>query len=88
MTLAIGQKAPEFCMETTKNLETLEHKAKLTDYLGKWLILFFYPLDFTFVCPTEIRGFNSFPDLIGRGEPYRIECTTLISKYRKKRECK
>ena len=59
MTLAIGQKAPEFCMETTKNLETLEHKAKLTDYLGKWLILFFYPLDFTVVCPTEISGFNS-----------------------------
>jgi alkyl hydroperoxide reductase subunit AhpC len=28
------------------------------DYRGKWLILFFYPLDFTFVCPTEIRGFN------------------------------
>lgn len=59
MALAIGQKAPNFCMETTKNLETLEHKAKLTDYLGKWLVLFFYPLDFTFVCPTEIRGFNS-----------------------------
>jgi len=59
MAVAIGQKAPDFCMETTKNLETLEHKAKLSDYLGKWLVLFFYPLDFTFVCPTEIRGFNS-----------------------------
>jgi alkyl hydroperoxide reductase subunit AhpC len=30
----------------------------LTDYRGKWVVLFFYPLDFTFVCPTEIRGFN------------------------------
>ena len=59
MALTIGQKAPAFCMETTKVLETLEHKAKLSDYLGKWLVLFFYPLDFTFVCPTEIRGFNS-----------------------------
>ena len=45
--------------ETTRNLDTLEHKAKLTDYLGKWLVIFFYPMDFTFVCPTEIRGFNS-----------------------------
>ena len=27
-------------------------------YRGKWLVIFFYPLDFTFVCPTEIRGFN------------------------------
>jgi len=46
-------------MITTKNLDSLDHKAKLADYQGKWLILFFYPLDFTFVCPTEIRGFNS-----------------------------
>src|SRR4029077_19103687 len=31
---------------------------KLADYKGKWVVLFFYPLDFTFVCPTEIQGFN------------------------------
>ncbi len=30
----------------------------LARYRGKWLVVFFYPLDFTFVCPTEIRGFN------------------------------
>lgn len=30
----------------------------LSRYRGKWLVVFFYPLDFTFVCPTEIRGFN------------------------------
>ena len=30
----------------------------LNRYRGKWLVVFFYPLDFTFVCPTEIRGFN------------------------------
>ena len=59
MPVMIGQKAADFCMETTKNIDTLDHKAKLSDYLGKWLILFFYPLDFTFVCPTEIRGFNA-----------------------------
>lgn len=33
-------------------------KVKLEDYKGKWLVLFFYPLDFTFVCPTEITGFS------------------------------
>ena len=32
-------------------------KVSLTDYKGKWLVFFFYPRDFTFVCPTEIRGF-------------------------------
>jgi alkyl hydroperoxide reductase subunit AhpC len=31
---------------------------KLTDYAGKYLILLFYPLDFTFVCPTEIIAFS------------------------------
>ncbi len=59
MSAKVGQKAPDFSMVTTKNLETLDEVATLEDYKGKWLILFFYPLDFTFVCPTEIRGFNS-----------------------------
>lgn len=59
MAAIIGQKAPDFCMETTKNIELLNHKVKLSDYQGKWLVMFFYPLDFTFVCPTEIRGFNT-----------------------------
>ncbi len=31
---------------------------KFSDYKGKWVVVFFYPLDFTFVCPTEIKGFN------------------------------
>ncbi len=33
-------------------------EVKLSDYKGKWVVLFFYPLDFTFVCPTEIKAFN------------------------------
>lgn len=35
---------------------------KLSDYKGKWVVIFFYPLDFTFVCPTEIRGFSKSYD--------------------------
>ncbi|QJW46903.1 peroxiredoxin [bacterium BFN5] len=59
MLIKVGQKAPDFSMVTTKNPETLDEVVSLADYQGKWLVLFFYPLDFTFVCPTEIRGFNS-----------------------------
>jgi peroxiredoxin (alkyl hydroperoxide reductase subunit C) len=33
-------------------------EVQLSDYKGKWLVLFFYPLDFTFVCPTEITAFS------------------------------
>jgi len=54
----VGQKAPDFAMPTTKNLEKLDHVAKLSDYSGKWLVLFFYPADFTYVCPTEITAFS------------------------------
>ena len=54
----VGQPAPEFRMASTKNLEKLDQDISLSDYFGKWLVLFFYPLDFTFVCPTEIVAFS------------------------------
>lgn len=54
----VGQPAPDFNMPSTKNMETLAENVKLTDYKGKWLILLFYPLDFTFVCPTELTAFS------------------------------
>lgn len=54
----IGHKAPDFAMPSTKNLDTLDHVAKLSDYRGKWLVFFFYPADFTYVCPTEITAFS------------------------------
>lgn len=54
----VGLKAPDFEMESTKDLEKLSENVKLADYKGKWLVLFFYPLDFTFVCPTEIKAFS------------------------------
>ena len=54
----VGQPAPDFNMPSTKNIETLAENVKLSDYKGKWLILLFYPLDFTFVCPTELINFS------------------------------
>lgn len=54
----VGQPAPDFDLPSTKNLETLKENVKLSDYKGKWLILMFYPLDFTFVCPTELTAFS------------------------------
>jgi len=42
---------------------------KLSDYKGKWVVLFFYPLDFTFVCPTEIKAFNEKFDEFKKMEP-------------------
>ncbi|KAF1856976.1 hypothetical protein Lal_00032229 [Lupinus albus] len=56
--LQVGKRAPDFDMPSTKELKTLKDNVKLSDYKGKWLILFFYPLDFTFVCPTELKAFS------------------------------
>lgn len=50
---AIGEKVPDFEGEIFH--ENAFGKVCLSDYLGKWLVLFFYPADFTFVCPTELE---------------------------------
>jgi len=61
----IGAKAPEF--ETNAYLNDEIKKIKLSDYHGKWVILFFYPADFTFVCPTELGSvadhYNEFKEM-------------------------
>ena len=56
--MLLGSAAPDFRMTTTKDLNTLDHEATLADYRGRWLVLFFYPADFTFVCPTEVMAFS------------------------------
>jgi len=53
----VGRSAPTFDVETAITGGGFS-RAKLSDYKGKWLVLFFYPLDFTFVCPTEITEFS------------------------------
>jgi len=55
--LQVGSKAPDFTLEAF-GIDGAFHPLTLSDYHGKWVILFFYPLDFTFVCPTEITGFS------------------------------
>jgi len=55
----VGQPAPDFEMASTKNIEKLNEPVKLSDYRGKWVVMVFYPLDFTFVCPTELTTFSA-----------------------------
>nr|UAD87222.1 2-Cys peroxiredoxin [Gracilaria pacifica] len=52
----VGQQAPNFSATAVYDQEF--KKIRLSDYLGKYVILLFYPLDFTFVCPTEITAFS------------------------------
>ncbi len=52
----IGQPAPAFTVDALDGKDFKQ--ISLSDYKGKWVCLFFYPLDFTFVCPTEIVQFS------------------------------
>lgn len=56
MSVQVGQPAPEFAATAVVNGQFKE--IKLSSYRGKNVVLFFWPLDFTFVCPTEIVAFN------------------------------
>lgn len=64
MSVRIGQPAPGLDLPLTAydrpkdNTEQQFSNLKLADLRGKWICLFFYPLDFTFVCPTELVAFN------------------------------
>jgi alkyl hydroperoxide reductase subunit AhpC len=55
--MVVGQKAPEFTLDAMVSQGDFK-KISLSDYSGKWVVLFFYPQDFTSVCPTEIREFS------------------------------
>lgn len=64
----VGHQAPDFDMPSTKNMTKLDQNVKLADYKGSWLVLLFYPLDFTFVCPTELTAFSDhYEDFKGIG---------------------
>lgn len=58
MTRLVGKSAPDFKFNAVTGDGKEFVQVQLDDYKGKWLVLFFYPLDFTFVCPTEITGYS------------------------------
>lgn len=64
-SVMVGKPAPDFRLEGVVGTEPgKEFKAlALKDFRDKWLVVFFYPADFTFVCPTEIKGFSDNLDL-------------------------
>jgi peroxiredoxin (alkyl hydroperoxide reductase subunit C) len=56
MTVLVGKHAPDFKAKVVFGSET--KSISLSDYKNKYVVLFFYPLDFTFVCPTEMHAFQ------------------------------
>lgn len=64
-TALINSQAPEFTVDSYHNEDI--KKVSLKDYKGKWVVLVFYPADFTFICPTELGeladNYNKFKEL-------------------------
>ena len=58
MSVLVGKKAPNFNASAVMADGSINDDFSLEDYQGKPIVLFFYPLDFTFVCPTELIAFS------------------------------
>ena len=58
--LTVGDKFPAFKLQAVVSRDTGKEFTEITDrsYAGKWLVVFFWPMDFTFICPTEIAEFG------------------------------
>ena len=58
MSVLVGKPAPDFKAPAVMPDGTIKDDFSLSEYHGKYVVLFFYPLDFTFVCPTELIAFS------------------------------
>jgi alkyl hydroperoxide reductase subunit AhpC len=58
--LTVGDKFPDFNLTAVTGADHTKdfHQVSNATYKGKWMVVFFWPKDFTFVCPTEIVGFH------------------------------
>ena len=70
MNLCVGQSAPDFSAMAVVDKQFKQ--TSLSDFRGQYVVLFFWPLDFTFVCPTEIVAFND------RAEDFKKRNTVLL----------
>lgn len=77
MAVLVGKKAPSFSAAAVINGEEIVENFSLDQYLGKkYVILFFYPKDFTFVCPTELHAFQEKLDEFKSRDVEVVACST------------
>ena len=76
----VGNKAPDFKMLAVSGDASEIKEVSLADYKGKWLVLFFYPRDFTFVCPTELEDLQDNYEAFKKegAEVYSVSCDTAF----------
>ncbi len=86
MAVQVGSPAPKFKADAYLAHADQFKEVSLDDYKDKWVVLYFYPLDFTFVCPTEIVGMDKkIGDFKDRGA--EVLACSIDSKYSHKGWC-
>lgn len=70
----IGKSAPAFKAKAVQ-IDRILDDFSLTDFLGRYVIFFFYPLDFTFVCPTELHAFQDKLDEFEKRNAVIVGCS-------------
>ena len=73
MSVLVAKEAPDFLAPAVMPDGVIKEDFKLSDLRGKYVVLFFWPLDFTFVCPTEIIAHQRWRDR-GSGFPDGSRC--------------
>lgn len=75
--LTVGDRFPEFELKATvsENLDTAFETIRHDQYPGRWLVVFFWPKDFTFVCPTEIAEFGRLNDEFADRDAQVLGCS-------------
>jgi peroxiredoxin (alkyl hydroperoxide reductase subunit C) len=76
--IGVGQKFPQFSLDATVSRDPGKEFATVGNdtYKGKWKVLFFWPLDFTFVCPTEITAFGDMNAAFAARGAQVLGCST------------
>lgn len=75
MSVLVGKKAPEINAPAVMADGSINPSFSLADYKDKYIVLFFYPLDFTFVCPTELIAFSHRIDEFEKRNVQVIGCS-------------
>lgn len=77
MNVLVGKKAPSFNEEAVVNGKDFAENFSLQQYLGKkYVVFFFYPMDFTFVCPTELLAFQHHLEEFEERDTAVVACST------------
>lgn len=72
--ILVGKRAPEFKAKAVIR-DKIYDDFCLSDYLGKYIVFFFYPLDFTFVCPTELHAFQAKTEEFEKRNAQLVGCS-------------